>query len=117
LSGAGEAGSCDNGKRRRWIALSPQPASAARVPASTCAAAPASAAPPAICTVGKAKRMPFSSKAFLRREKGAAADDELLAGLRHHLHARLDRVIAELLDALHLQGLDDVVADLGVGRA
>ena len=60
--------------------------------------------------------MPFSSKAFLRREKGAAADDELLAGLRHHLHAQLDRVIAELLDALHLQGLDDVVADLGVGR-
>ena len=41
---------------------------------------------------------------------------ELLAGLGHHLEPELDRVVAHLLDALHLQGLEHVRGDLGIGR-
>ena len=46
----------------------------------------------------------------------APPDDELLARLGHHLHPNLDREIAELLDALHLQWLDDVRGELRLGH-
>ena len=51
--------------------------------------------------------MPFSSNAFLIIAKACAADDELLARQGHHLIADLDGVIAEGVDALHLQRLED----------
>src|ERR687893_111014 len=48
--------------------------------------------------------------------QGPAANDELLAGLGRHLEADLDTVIAELLDALHLERLDDMGCELGILR-
>ena len=53
---------------------------------------------------------------LLDQRIGPPPDDELLAGLGHHLHADLDGEVAELLDALHLQRLDDVRRELGVVR-
>src|SRR5262249_7850407 len=52
---------------------------------------------------------------FLDERIGFAADDELLARFGHHLHAELNGVVAELLDALHLQRLDDVGRVFGIG--
>src|SRR4051794_27566006 len=46
----------------------------------------------------------------------AAADHELLVWLRHHLEPKLDRIVSELFDALHLQRLEDVRRELRVGR-
>src|SRR5688500_844280 len=53
---------------------------------------------------------------LLDQGQGTAADDELLAGLGHHLEADLDAIVAELLDALHLERLDDVRCELGILR-
>ena len=59
--------------------------------------------------------MPFSSKACLIRT-GPGGDDELLAGLGHHLETDLDAVIAELIDALHLERFDDVGREFRILR-
>jgi len=45
---------------------------------------------------------------------GLEADHELLAWQGHHLGADLHREIAQLLDALHLQWLDDERREFGV---
>ena len=43
-----------------------------------------------------------------------APDDELFPGLGHHRQPNLDREFSELLNALHLQRLDDVRAEIGI---
>src|SRR3546814_5098368 len=53
---------------------------------------------------------------LLDHRVGLAPDHELLAGPGHHLHADLDGEIAEMLNPLHLQGLDDVRRKLRVLR-
>ena len=88
--------------------------SADRTAAATCRRRCGS--PSATCTVGIANRMPFSAKALLEHGVGAAADDELLARLGHHLQPDLHRELAHRLDALHLQRLDDVGRELRVGH-
>src|SRR5215212_7944055 len=55
-------------------------------------------------------------KGLLDQGQGPAADDKLLAGFGHHLEADLDAIVAELLDALHLERLDDVRRELGILR-
>ena len=72
------------------------------------AAATAASPPPAICTVGKANLMPFASNAFLIRAKALRRMPNCVARPRHHLHAHLDGEVAELLDALHLERLEDL---------
>ena len=71
------------------------------------AGAASSPSPPASCTVGKANLTPLASKAFLILARAVSPDDEILAGQSHHLHADLDREIAERVDALHFQRLED----------
>src|SRR5262245_27821273 len=44
------------------------------------------------------------------------SDDELLAGLGFHFKPKLDRIVAEPLDALHLQRLDNLGCILGILR-
>src|SRR5205823_9204316 len=41
-------------------------------------------------------------------------DDKILAGQSHHLHSDLDGVIAERVDALHLQRLEDQRFEFGL---
>src|SRR6516164_8306435 len=45
---------------------------------------------------------------------GLTPDDELLTRHSHHLGPDLDRVITELVDPLHLQGLEDQRGEFGV---
>jgi signal transduction histidine kinase len=53
---------------------------------------------------------------LLDHAEGTAADDELLTGLGHHLETDLNAIVAELLNALHLERLDDVRCELGILR-
>src|SRR3954454_11841688 len=63
---------------------------------------------------GKGELDAVSLERLLDHRVGAAADHELLARLGGELEADLDRVVAILLDALHLQRLDDVRRELGI---
>ena len=69
---------------------------------------------PASWTVGKANLMPLASKAFLILKRACRRIDEILAGQCHHLHPDLDRVIAERVDPLHLQRLEDHRLEFGL---
>src|SRR5918993_5180023 len=57
---------------------------------------------------------PVLVEELLDPSESLAADHELLAGLGHQLAADLHRVVAELLDTLHLERLDDVPAEFRV---
>ena len=60
--------------------------------------------------------MPFSSNAFLIIPVGAPADHELLARFAGELQADLDREVAILLDTLHLERVNDVRRQFGIGQ-
>src|SRR5206468_4537260 len=51
---------------------------------------------------------PVGIEGLLDHRQRLAADDELLARLRHHLEPDLYGEVAKLLDALHLQRLEDM---------
>src|SRR4051794_24607070 len=63
---------------------------------------------PAAPNVNSREREPDSVllEGPLNQRQSASADHELLVRLGHHLEPKLDRVVAKLLDALHLQRLD-----------
>jgi hypothetical protein len=60
----------------------------------------------AACTIGNANLMPFVER-LLDHCVALAANDELLPRHGHYLRSDLHRIIAELIDTLHFQELDD----------